>query len=158
MPEFKVIEVGWATAQAPISAIRRAVFVEEQGVPEDLEWDGCDTGARHVLAFVGSEPVATGRLLASGHIGRMAVLSQFRRQGVGRSILHALLRLAQHGALAEVFLNAQVQASGFYSSQGFTQSGEVFFDAGISHVCMRRGFEPQTDNDFKIELKSSIKN
>lgn len=138
---FKVVEADWASGQEAIAAIRRAVFIEEQNVPEDLEWDGCDAAARHVLAWAGGTPIATGRLLPSGHIGRMAVLSGFRGAGVGRGVLRALIELAQDGGLKEVFLNAQIQARGFYLNQGFMQSGEVFADAGIPHVRMWQRFD-----------------
>lgn len=138
MLTFEVVEADWANEQEAIGAIRRAVFIDEQNVPEDLEWDGCDATARHVLAWAGATPIATGRLLPSGHIGRMAVLSGFRGAGVGRGVLRALIELAHHSGLTEVFLNAQIQARGFYLNQGFTQSGEVFADAGIPHVRMWR--------------------
>lgn len=137
MIELKVAEVGWAEQRPALSAIRRAVFIEEQQVPEALEWDGCDAAARHVLAWVDDTPVATGRLLASGHIGRMAVLAEFRGQGVGTAVLRLLLTLARTAGLAQVFLNAQLQAADFYRAHGFISDGESFLDAGIAHVSMR---------------------
>lgn len=137
MSEIKVAEVGWAEQESVLSAIRRAVFIDEQGVPEALEWDGCDAEARHVLACVGSQPVATGRLLRSGHIGRMAVLRPFRRLGVATAVLRHLLTMAREDGVDEVFLNAQLRAQGFYAQHGFTPCGETFLDAGIAHVYMR---------------------
>lgn len=137
MIEIQVIEVNWAEQERAISAIRRAVFVEEQGVPEALEWDGCDAEARHVLASIGSQAVATGRLLPSGHIGRMAVLRPFRRQGIASAVLRQLLVIARANGMQEVFLNAQLQAQSFYTGHGFTADGETFLDAGIPHIHMR---------------------
>lgn len=137
MNNLKVAEVTWADEQPALSAIRRAVFIEEQQVPEELEWDGCDAAARHVLAWLDAHPVATGRLLPSGHVGRMAVLAEFRGKGIGTAVLRSLLALARAAGFAEVFLNAQVQAAGFYRTHGFISGGAPFFDAGIAHVRMR---------------------
>lgn len=145
MIERKVAEVSWAEQKPALSTIRRAVFIEEQQVPEALEWDGCDTAARHVLAWVDTHPVATGRLLPSGHIGRMAVLAEFRGKGIGTAVLRSLLGLARAAGIAEVFLNAQVQAAGFYRAHGFISGGEPFFDAGIPHVQMRLCLGPASD-------------
>lgn len=137
MVELKLAEVRWADQQPVLSAIRRAVFIEEQHVPEALEWDGSDAAARHVLAWVDARPVATGRLLSSGHVGRMAVLAEFRGRGIGAAVLRMLIALARKAGLAEVFLNAQVQAAGFYRAHGFISDGDTFLDAGMAHVRMR---------------------
>lgn len=145
MIELKVSKASWAEQAPALSAIRRAVFIEEQQVPEALEWDGCDAAARHVLAWVDSAPVATGRLLPSGHIGRMAVLAEFRGKGIGTAVLRMLIALARKAGLAEVVLDAQVQAAGFYQTHGFISSGETFLDAGILHVQMRLCLGPASN-------------
>lgn len=137
MIEFDLKEARWADEQLAISAIRRAVFIDEQGVPEALEWDGLDADASHVLAYVDGRPIATGRLLASGHIGRMAVLADFRGFGIGAAVLGRLLALAKRAGLTKISLNAQVHAQGFYARHGFVAQGATFLDAGIPHVAMR---------------------
>jgi predicted GNAT family N-acyltransferase len=109
----------------------------------ELEWDELDAQSRHVLAESGQgEPVGTGRLLPDGHIGRMAVLSDWRGCGVGSGLLQALLCLARAQGHAEVLLNAQTHAEPFYARHGFVSSGEPFTDAGIPHRTMRLVLKP----------------
>ncbi len=129
----------WHTDQPTISDIRRRVFIEEQHVPETLEWDGLDDTAIHVLAADGdSSACATGRLLPGGQLGRMAVLPDYRRRGFGSAILAELLSAATDCGLSGVFLHAQLQAVPFYERHGFAPVGETFEDAGILHVAMTR--------------------
>ncbi|MBI5135725.1 MAG: GNAT family N-acetyltransferase [Nitrospirae bacterium] len=131
--------VTWAARRGELAAIRRAVFVDEQHVPENLEWDGLDEAARHVLALApGGAPIGCGRLLADGHIGRMAVLAAHRGRGVGTALLNALLGLARADGHRTVFLDAQVHAIGFYRRLGFIPDGPEFMDAGIPHRHMTR--------------------
>lgn len=121
--------------------IRRQVFLVEQKVPPDEEFDEDDQRALHVLAFVDGEPVATGRLIVDGdraRVGRMAVLSTHRARGIGRAILEELLRAATEDGLREVVLHAQTHAIGFYQSLGFEACGAVFDEAGIPHRRMQR--------------------
>lgn len=130
--------VSWTTAALQLSDIRHRVFIAEQGVPEALEWDGLDETAQHVLARIGAQPVAVGRLLPSGQIGRMAVLPAWRRQGIGSLVLARLLEIARAQGFDTVFLYAQLSAQAFYARHGFACEGEVFEDAGIAHITMRR--------------------
>ena len=138
-PEFTVDEVAWSEASGVLSALRREVFIVEQGVPEDLEWDGIDPDCRHVLA---EDPVGRaigcGRLLPDGHIGRMAVRSEWRGRGVGAALLLQLVALAREQGFARVALNAQTRAAGFYARYGFEASGPEFDEAGIPHRAMER--------------------
>lgn len=136
-----VEEVTWAEAEAPLSAIRKTVFMDEQRVPPELEWDGEDEAARHLLASLDGEPVGCARMLKNGHIGRMAVLRPHRRTGVGGTLLSRLLAMARDAGLQQVILNAQVSAVPFYESHGFTAHGDVFMDAGIPHRCMKKSLE-----------------
>jgi len=122
-----------------LRAIRRRVFIEEQEVPESLEWDEFDAVSLHVLAeTVSGEAVATGRLLPDWHIGRMAVLREWRRRGVGLTVLQTLLAAAKQRGDRIVRLNAQTHALGFYEKAGFVAEGPVFDDAGIPHRTMSR--------------------
>jgi predicted GNAT family N-acyltransferase len=127
--------------------IRRRVFIEEQNVPEDLEIDEHDadpatvTTAVHVLVRLDGEPVATGRLLLAEpdgrlHIGRVAVLSDRRRYGLGRAVMEALHELAREHRAEAVTLAAQLHAIGFYERLGYRAYGDVFLDAGIEHRWM----------------------
>ena len=136
---FSVRIVDWQADGAPLRAIRRAVFVDEQGVPEALEWDDRDARSAHALA-VGADGTAIGcaRLLPDGHIGRVAVLRPWRRRGVGAALLLRLVDLARERGHASVVLNAQAQATSFYRRHGFEVTGEAFEEAGIPHVVMQR--------------------
>ena len=114
------------------------MFVAEQDVPVELEWDGLDPGCRHLLAEdAHGRPIGCARLLPDGHIGRMAVLAPWRGRGVGRALLRAMLAQAAASGFAMVRLNAQVQALGFYAREGFQACGDVFDDAGIAHRAMQ---------------------
>lgn len=120
-----------------IRSVREHVFIQEQGVPEALEWDGLDDEAIHVVALDNhAQVIGTARLLKDGHIGRMAVLRQWRHQGVGSALLKELLQIAQQRNLPKVFLHAQVTATGFYERHAFMALGEEFMDAGIPHRYM----------------------
>ncbi|MES3011327.1 MAG: YbgC/FadM family acyl-CoA thioesterase [Pseudomonadota bacterium] len=131
----------WAALQADAAPLRTAVFVDEQGVPVEMEWDADDATALHAVSHNRlGVPVATGRLLASDHgvarIGRMAVTRLLRGGGFGREVLRALVAAAQARGDHEVRLHAQRSAEGFYRRQGFVPHGETFEEAGIPHVEM----------------------
>lgn len=131
----------WAALQADAAPLRTAVFVEEQGVPVEMEWDADDATALHAVSHNRlGVPVATGRLLASdqgvAHIGRMAVTRLLRGGGFGREVLQVLVAAAQARGDREVRLHAQRSAEGFYRRQGFVPQGETFEEAGIPHVAM----------------------
>ena len=127
----------WGAAKAEAQRIRFAVFVEEQGVPADIELDEWDAQSLHALAFHGNLAVGTGRLLPDGHIGRMAVLKEWRGRGVGAALLQRLIRAARERGDAQVVLSAQVHALGFYRAHGFISQGDVYEEAGIPHQEMR---------------------
>lgn len=103
-------------------------------MPEALEWDELDEAAMHMLALsAAGVPIGCGRLLPAGKIGRMAVLREWRGQGVGRTLLQALLEMACRQGLPAVSLSAQVQAIPFYQRVGFEAYGDSYLDAGIPH-------------------------
>lgn len=136
---------GFHVSQAPflpnadrIRAIRLAVFVEEQGVPVELEMDEMDPFATHVLAWVDERAVGTGRLLGNGHIGRVAVLAPYRRQGIGEGIMQALTRAAKEKGIRQLELSSQVHAVAFYERMGFRKVGGIYVTAGIDHADMRK--------------------
>lgn len=124
----------WDRDQAILRSIREAVFVVEQNVPVELEWDGVDQDCVHVIAYTQDRsPVGTGRLLRDGHIGRLAVLAPWRGQGAGSSLLLKLVAIATAGGTGPVALNSQTHALAFYERFGFVAEGEDFDDAGIPH-------------------------
>ena len=145
---FAVRPVNWNASREQLRAVRHAVFVEEQHVPEDLEWDEADERAYHGLAC-DDEGVAigTGRLRLDGQIGRMAVAREWRRRGVGGAILAALLELARKEGCPVVRLHAQTHALEFYRKYGFTAVGEEFDEAGIPHRAMELRLEPELELD-----------
>ena len=119
-----------------ICAIRYKVFVDEQNVPEELEIDGLDGEAKHVLTFVDEVPIGTGRILSDGHVGRVAVLKNFRGLGIGKSIMKELIKCAQDLSLEKVWLSSQWHAHSFYLDLGFVCVGEIYKEAGIDHIKM----------------------
>jgi predicted GNAT family N-acyltransferase len=136
MPRIELMH--WEQARAHAAPIRLVVFVEEQRVPPELEMDDKDAGCVHALAFEGGRAVATGRLLPDGHIGRMAVLKEWRHRGLGGAILQKLMEAAKQRGDREIVLSAQVHAAAFYRLHGFEAFGEVYEEAGIPHQDMRR--------------------
>jgi predicted GNAT family N-acyltransferase len=130
--------MSWEKARVLAAPIRFTVFVEEQGVPREIELDEHDAASIHVVAFEDGKPVATGRLLPDGHIGRMAVLKDWRRRGVGALMLKALVERAKARGDTEIVLAAQVRAVPFYRAHGFSAEGDVYMEAGIPHQDMRR--------------------
>jgi YbgC/YbaW family acyl-CoA thioester hydrolase len=133
----------WATLGAQAQSIRTAVFIDEQKIPVEMEWDEADATCVHAVAFnrLGL-PLATGRLLQHapqvGRIGRMASAQTVRGSGVGRAVLDALMQAARTRGDREVLLHAQTSASNFYARAGFTPRGPVFEEAGIAHIEMTR--------------------
>ena len=128
----------WAALGPAAAQVRTEVFVREQGIPAELEWDADDRLCLHCVAFDGDEPVATGRLLPDGHIGRMAVLAGWRRSGLGGAILERLVDAAREHGHVQAMLNAQRYVEAFYERHGFQTVGQPFQEAGIEHVAMRR--------------------
>ena len=133
----------WAQLGADAAAIRNEVFVDEQRIPKELEWDEADDGALHAVAYNGlGQAVGTGRLLEAeqgvAKIGRMAVRRVLRGGGLGELVLQELMAAARARGDREVLLNAQRSAQGFYARLGFEPRGEVFEEAGIAHIEMTK--------------------
>ena len=136
---FRIELMSWDEAREKASPIRFAVFVEEQRVPIEIEWDDQDVKSLHALAYSDAgDAIATGRLLPDGHIGRMAVLKQWRGKGVGGAILERLIGVARERGDQRIELFAQTHALAFYRAHGFVDHGEGFEEAGIPHQAMRR--------------------
>ena len=151
LQQFLVREADWVVDGNLLSNIRRLVFIVEQSVPQEEEWDGRDETAWHWLATDHEDaPIGTARLLPDGQIGRMAVLGNYRGTGVGAAMLEAAVEKARHLGFPAVYLHAQVHARGFYERLGFQPEGDEFDDAGIAHVMMRQTLEPLSDNVQRV--------
>lgn len=136
---YLVAPADWPGDEQSIRALRERVFIQEQGIPAELEWDGLDPDCAHLLAYdMEGNAIATARMQTDGHIGRMAVLPEWRGHGVGSSLLLMLVELAAAHELDEVYLDAQTSAASFYHQHGFIATGEEFAAAGIPHIRMSR--------------------
>lgn len=138
MSDIHVRIADWQKDHAALRSIRETVFIAEQAVPPELEWDADDAGAVHFLAYASEYPIGTARLLPDGHIGRVAVLKDWRGLKVGDALLRAAIGEAEQRGLKEQMLSAQVHASSFYERFGFAVVSGEFLDAGIPHVDMVR--------------------
>ena len=122
------------THMSELRAIRETVFMKEQNVPKDEEWDGQDEASWHYLAKAdGNETIGCARLMRSGQIGRMAVLKEHRGLGVGELLLNSVVNQARELNMNPIFLHAQTYAVGFYERAGFRAHGDEFMDANIPH-------------------------
>ncbi|MCW8853327.1 MAG: GNAT family N-acetyltransferase [Gammaproteobacteria bacterium] len=140
-PEYKIIKTSWKEDRQALSQVRRKVFIEEQKVPEELEWDEFDETSHHVLALDSqNNPIGTGRIKPDGQIGRMAVLKNWRNKSVGKAILEELLKIAIRSNYPETYLHAQLTAIKFYEKSGFIVNSDEFMDAGIPHKTMIKRF------------------
>ncbi|MFZ5755627.1 MAG: GNAT family N-acetyltransferase [Pseudomonadota bacterium] len=136
MTDIRIRRTDWAQDRAPLSAIRRKVFIEEQHVPEDMEWDEHDDTSVHFLAEENGQAVGCVRLIPTGQISRLSVLESRRSEGIGQALLQAAIAEARAAGLREIFLHAQTHATSFYEAAGFLVDGGIFVEAGIPHRLM----------------------
>ena len=134
-----VIQTSWQLNEELIKSVRTPVFVQEQQVPYEIDFDSNDAMAVHWLALNENDvPVGTARLLEDGHFGRMAVIKVYRNQGIGRSILQTAMDYANSVGMKSMHLNSQLQAKSFYEALGFKEYGDVFLEASIEHISMSK--------------------
>lgn len=145
--QLQIVPVAWADYRDELLSIRFQVFVDEQGVPPEMEEDEHDPEAWHLLARYpdsarggstspDSDWIGCGRLVRhakTGHIGRLAVKSKYRARGIGSALLRELVQIAARAGMQQIELHAQCDAEAFYRSHGFLPVGEVFDEAGITH-------------------------
>jgi len=137
--EFRIRDASWSVDGEALRHVRRIVFVVEQQIPEALEWDADDPVCLHALAIdANDDPIGTGRLLADGHVGRLAVLAERRGSGVGSALLEYLCAAATGRGHRALLLNAQCSVVQFYRGHGFELAGDEYIEAGIPHVPMRK--------------------
>lgn len=144
--DFRVEPADYQTDFRDLRAVREPVFVVEQNVPIEEEWDALDPLCHHVIARDGkNRPIGTGRLTPEHKIGRMAVLREWRGKGVGEALLRTLIEQARALGWEKVSLHSQVSALGFYEKFGFQAYGERFWEAGIEHLSMSLALQPLAD-------------
>lgn len=138
MTDIRVSTADWHKDNADIRRIRETVFIKEQGVSPEQEWDSDDASATHFLAYEGEYPVGTARLLPNGCIGRVSVLKDWRGLNIGEALMQAAIGEAERQGLTEQTLTAQTHAAGFYERLGFKVISDEFIEAGIPHIDMLR--------------------
>ena len=139
-PGVIVRDADFTTDFASLRFVRATVFIAEQRVPADIEFDDRDPLCRHVLVLEAAAPVGTGRLDIDygGKVGRVAVIASRRRGGVGTAVMERLHEIAREQHLPKVWCHAQLTAVPFYERLGYVSSGPIFVEAGIDHVRMER--------------------
>lgn len=137
MAEFIIVNFD-EQYEPEIRKIRNSVFTQEQKIPEDIDFNGNDPDAIHVLVKAGDRFVGTGRMLQDGHIGRLAVLAEHRGKGFGADAVKALVEEAKRVGMRRVFLGAQMHAIDFYKKLGFAEYGSLFMEANIEHIYMEK--------------------
>lgn len=152
--EVKITLHDWSKlcVNQEIMSIRHNVFVKEQKVPPEEEPDAFDAVSLHILVYIVSQngtlfPVATGRLLPDGHIGRVAVLRPYRHLGIGKRVMFELEKQAKIRGMDKIELDAQLQAIPFYERLGYGPYGNIFTDAGILHRKMRKNLNIQNEEN-----------
>ncbi|MFT5704447.1 MAG: putative GNAT family N-acyltransferase [Shewanella sp.] len=124
--------------ETSIRLIRNTVFSGEQNVDPAIDFDGKDLTAFHSLVFVDGQPAGTGRMLADGHLGRIAILKEYRGEGLGSKIIESLTKIAVVNGYGRVYLGSQKHAIKFYEKLGFTPFGDEYVEANIEHISMEQ--------------------
>ena len=133
----QILQVNWQDAENDLRIIRTKVFIEEQQVAPDFEWDEIDATAVHLLAILENVPIACLRIIKHQKIGRMAVLKDYRAMGLGTVLLLEAIKICKKQGTKNIYLTAQTHAIGFYKQAGFKEISGVYQDANIPHVDMQ---------------------
>lgn len=133
---FSVKQGSWDQLQQDAKLIRKLVFISEQNIPEQDEWDDQDAISQHFVVYDQNQPIATARLLANNSVGRVAVLKAYRGQGIGRLIMLQIIAYAQAQKRPSLQLSSQVHAISFYEKLGFSIQGDEYDECGIPHIEM----------------------
>ena len=137
LANIQISKVSWNDAENYLRAIRTPVFVEEQAVAPDFEWDELDASAIHILALFDNQPIACLRIIEYHKIGRMAVLKEWRDLGLGAALLLEAVEICKAHGSKSIHLSAQTHAIGFYQQAGFKVSSSEYCDVHIPHVDMQ---------------------
>jgi predicted GNAT family N-acyltransferase len=141
LAQVKIMQVTWREAESFLRAVRTPVFIEEQLVAPDFEWDELDASAVHLLAMLNNEPIGCLRIINYHKIGRMAVLKKFRKNGLGAALLLEAVQICKLHQSKIITLSAQTHAIGFYQHCGFKVTSEVYQDLHIPHVDMQMALD-----------------
>jgi len=133
---YKVIADDWEQLEKDVKYIREQVFIQEQGITPEDEWDDFDAIAVHFIVYDKEQPIATARLLPQHSVGRVAVLMPYRKQGIGKILMQHIIDYARNQKLPYLKLSAQTYVTAFYEALGFQVQGEVYQDCGIPHIDM----------------------
>jgi len=133
---FQIRHGSWNELQSAAKFIRTEVFIQEQKIAAEDEWDQDDKHAVHFILYDQTRAIATARLLPNHWIGRVAVLKTDRGRGLGKALMQAIIKYAQEQQLDQLCLSSQVHATSFYQELGFACFGEVYEDCGIPHINM----------------------
>lgn len=133
---YKVIADDWEQLEKDAKYIREQVFIQEQGIAPEDEWDDFDAIAVHFMVYDKEQPIATARLLPQHSVGRVAVLMPYRKQGIGKILMQHIIEYTRQHKLPYLKLSAQTYVTAFYEALGFKVQGEVYEDCGIPHIDM----------------------
>jgi predicted GNAT family N-acyltransferase len=156
-----VIRIKWLEGPDDLTdayRVRFQVFVKEQNVPPELEIDDMDKIARHILVYMNSSPIGTGRLFVQNgkcYLGRIAVLREYRKQHIGTLIVKSLLQKAFNSGIDEVHIHAQIWVQDFYKKLGFIPYGKPFYEAGIEHISMV-AYRPDSQDNSNSLLNETL--
>ncbi len=134
---FRVQSGHWDKLEQDAKFIRKQVFIIEQNIPEEEEWDDQDMISDHFVVYDQDQPIATARLLQNNSVGRVAVLKTYRGQGIGRMIMLEIIRQAHQQDRKFLHLSSQVHAISFYEKLGFSIQGDAYDECGIPHIKMQ---------------------
>jgi predicted GNAT family N-acyltransferase len=133
---YKIITGGWEQLEKDAKLIREQVFIQEQGIAPEDEWDDLDAMVLHFIVYYREQPIATARLLPQHSVGRVAVLVPYRKQGIGKILMQHIIDYARQQNLPYLKLSAQTYVTAFYEALGFVVQGEEYLDCGIPHIDM----------------------
>lgn len=134
---YRVQSGHWNKLEQDAKFIRKQVFIIEQNIPEEEEWDDQDMISDHFVVYDQDQPIATARLLQNNSVGRVAVLKAYRGQGIGRMIMLEIIRQAHQQDRKFLHLSSQVHAISFYEKLGFSIQGDAYDECGIPHIKMQ---------------------
>ena len=133
---YKIITGGWGQLEKDAKLIREQVFIQEQGIAPEDEWDDLDATVLYFIVYDREQPIATARLLPQHSVGRVAVLMPYRKQGIGKILMEHIIEYARQQNLPYLKLSAQTYVTAFYEALGFVVQGEEYLDCGIPHIDM----------------------
>lgn len=133
---YKIVEGDWEQLEQDAKYIREQVFIQEQGIAPEDEWDDLDAVVLHFIVSDKEQPIATARLLPQHSVGRVAVLMPYRKQGIGKILMQHIIEYARNHKMPYLKLSAQTYVTAFYEALGFKVQGEVYEDCGIPHIDM----------------------